>query len=111
MPGGEGVVMDRSSCGRARLVMLAALAAAVFSSVRASADDVFRGDADIVLGADVHAAFPSPVEGPHRYTFFATAGTTVSASVRRDAGASLVPELRLTHPGAVRADAGRSGTR
>src|SRR6185503_11213759 len=37
----------------------------------------FRGDAEVQLRGSVHAAFPEPAAGPHRYTFFATAGTKV----------------------------------
>jgi hypothetical protein len=67
----------------------------------AFADDVFRGTADLHLGATLHAAFPAPAEGPHRYTFFATQGTKVTASVQKDAGASLSPTLKITHPGGL----------
>jgi len=81
---------------------LLALAAAIGGAPASSAaDEPFRGEAQIRLGAKLHAAFPDPATGPHRFTFFATAGTLVSASLTRDAGASLAPKLSLAYPGGL----------
>ena len=100
---------SRRSPMRRALLVCAILAAVAYAPIASAlADEPFRGAEDIHLGENVHAAFPSPPEGPHRYSFFATANTTVSASVRRDAGASLAPLLRLTYPGGVRIDLGRA---
>ncbi len=105
----------RASAARKRpswraFVARAVLAACGFAAVAQAADAPFRGDADVRLGARVHAAFPDSPPGPHRWTFFATGGTAVFASVRRDAGSTLVPTLRLTHPGGVLVAAGKGAS-
>ena len=88
-----------------------ALCAALFA-VAASAEppaqptNTFRGAADIILGETVHAAFPASAPGAHSYTFYATVGTTISASVKTDAGASLAPGLQLATPGGQSVDVG-----
>src|SRR5262245_22723527 len=88
-----------SFLGAARAVALAALVAASASAGPPEpASDVFRGEADLVPGDTVHAAFPVTAPGAHRFTFYATIGTVVSAAAKRDEGASLVPRLRLTTP-------------
>lgn len=68
----------------------------------------FRGAADIVPGDRVHAAFADRTTGPHRYSFYATAGTRISATVTPDAGSNLSPTLRLVRPGGAPLGTGRS---
>ena len=91
----------------AAVALCAALFAAVASATPPSQPtNTFRGAADIILGETVHAAFPANAPGPHRYTFYATVGTTLSASVKTDAGASLAAGLRLATPGGQKYDVG-----
>src|SRR5262245_264763 len=110
-----GAFMDRLriACPSPRLrrglLACASLIAAAVAST--AADDVFRGAAVLRLGAKLHASFPEPAEGPHRYSFFATPGTKVSASVAKDAGATLAPTLRLTYPGGLAVKGATSGGR
>lgn len=105
---GRGEARSTSACGAARAVVLASLLAFAGASASAAppapASDAFRGDADLVLGETVHAAFPATPAGPHRFTFYATIGTVVSAVAKKDEGASLVPRLRLTTPGGERVE-------
>ena len=112
-PRRENRLRATSAAVRGRLLRgaLAALAAAGAAAAlepasAVAAPAVFRGAADIRLGETIHAAFPGTPAGPHRYTFFATAGTSVSAILRTDDGA-LKTKLALVRPGGARVNVGR----
>jgi len=90
----------RASGALARGVVGAAVA--LVAAAWAWAAPTFRGDADVRLGDKIHAAFPDPAAGPHRYSFFATAGTTLYAALTLDGTATFPPSLALTHPGGLR---------
>jgi hypothetical protein len=102
----------RGSFGRRVAAFATGVAAALIAAFAAppapasQPADTFRGAADIILGDTVHAAFPANPPGPHRYTFYAQVGTTVSASVKVDAGVQLSVGLRLATPGGQRMDTG-----
>jgi predicted CXXCH cytochrome family protein len=94
--------------GVTRLIVTAIVAAfcGVFASASPAAEETFRGEAEIILGETLHAAFPAPGAAPHRFTFYATVRTKLSASVKKDAGSSLKPGLRLLTPGGQKVDVG-----
>ena len=105
---GRRVLRTSTLGGTVRAVALTALAALCAATASAAppepASSTFRGEADVVLGDTLHAAFPDTPSGSHRFTFYATIGTVVSGVAKRDADATLVPRLVLTTPGGERVD-------
>jgi hypothetical protein len=79
------------------LSLVAILATA--AAAQTQEDPAFAGAGDIRLGDDVQAVirgFPGEI---HQYTFFATAGSRLSATLVTDKGSSLLADVRLTFSG------------
>ena len=85
---------------RTYALSLGLLAAAAVPGFAQTPDDpAFAGAAEIRLGDDLQAAMAGLPGEIHQYTFFATAGSKLGATLVTDKGSSLLADVRLTYPG------------
>jgi predicted CXXCH cytochrome family protein len=92
---------------RTVITLAAALGAAVaLVPIVARAAPPFSGTAPIALGDSATATFGGFDDEVHQYTFLATKGSVLDATVSADGGAK--PSLRLASPGGRPVDVGRA---
>ncbi|MCE9637782.1 MAG: hypothetical protein K8T90_18940 [Planctomycetes bacterium] len=86
------------TAARVAFALLGALVAGAAQSASAADDAPFYGARDVDIGDRVTSAITKAGE-VHQYTFFATKGSVLNASLAPAAGSGAHPTFRLTRPG------------